>query len=62
MNSADPKQTFNQVVSNIDNGQQAINLINQYGNGDPKTAFMNYAAQQGKSALAQQIMQGLGLK
>lgn len=62
MNSTDPKQTFSQVVSNIDNGQQAINLINQYGNGDPKTAFMNYAAQQGKSALAQQIMQGLGLK
>lgn len=62
MNSADPKQTFKQVVSNIDNGQEAMDLINQYGNGDPKTAFMNYAAKQGKTALAQQIMQRLGLK
>jgi len=62
MNSADPKQTFNQVVSNIDGGQNALNLIQQYGNGDPKAAFMNYAAQQGKSAMAQQIMQTMGLQ
>jgi len=38
-----------------------MNLIQQYGNGDPKAAFMNYAAQQGKNAIAQQIMQRLGL-
>jgi len=36
-------------------------MVSQYGNGDPKTAFMNYAAQTGKQGLAQQILQKLGL-
>ena len=62
MGSANPTQTFNQMVSNIQGGQDVMNLIKQYGNGDPKTAFMNYAAQQGKSALAQQIMQRMNLQ
>lgn len=61
MGSSNPTQTFNQVVNNIQGGQDALNKIKEYGNGDPKTAFMNFAAQQGKNALAQQIMQGLGL-
>ena len=61
MKSGDPKATFNQVVNNIQGGQNALDLIQQYGNGDPKTAFMNYAAQQGRNALAQQIMSGMGL-
>lgn len=61
MGSSNPTQTFNQVVNNIRGGQDALNKIKEYGNGDPKTAFMNFAAQQGKNALAQQIMQGLGL-
>lgn len=61
MRSGDPKATFNQVVNNIQGGQNALDLIQQYGNGDPKTAFMNYAAQQGRNALAQQIMSGMGL-
>lgn len=62
MNSPDPKQTFSQMVNSIQGGQEALNLVNQYGNGDPKQAFMNYATQQGKTALAQQIMQKFGLK
>lgn len=61
MNSANPSQTFNQMVASIDGGQNVLNVIQQYGNGDPKAAFMNYAAQQGKTAIAQQIMQKLGL-
>lgn len=61
MSSTDPKQTFNQMVNNIQGGQNIMNLIQQYGNGDPKAAFMNYAAQQGKNAIAQEIMQRLGL-
>lgn len=61
MNSADPNKTFSQVVSNIQGGQDALNLIKQYGNGDPKTAFINYASQQGKTVMAQQIMQRMGL-
>lgn len=61
MGSKDPNQTFNQIVSNIQGGQEALNKIKEYGNGDPKTAFINYAAQQGQQMLAQQIIQGLGL-
>ena len=61
MNSVDPNQTFNQMVGKIDGGQNALSLIQQYGNGDPRAAFMNYAAQMGKNAMAQQIMQRLGL-
>ena len=62
MSSPDPKQTFNQMVTKIDGGSNALNLIQQYGNGDPKAAFMNYAAQNGKSAMAEAIMRKLGLK
>ncbi len=61
MSSTDPRQAFNQVVNNIDGGANVMNLIQQYGNGDPRAAFMNYAAQQGKNVMAQQIMQRLGL-
>lgn len=61
MSSANPNQTFNQMVSSIDGGQDAIAKIKEYGNGDPKAAFMNYAAKNGKSALAQQILQRMGL-
>lgn len=62
MGSADPNQTFNQMVSNMPQGQEALDKIKTYGNGDPKTAFMNFAAQQGQQMLAQQIMQRLNLK
>jgi hypothetical protein len=62
MSSTDPTQTFNQIVKNIQGGENALDLIKQYGNGDPKAAFMNYAAQYGKNALAQEIMQRMNLK
>lgn len=62
MGAANPQETFNQLLSQNQDAQNAMNLINQYGNGDPKTAFLNYAAQQGKSSLAAAIMQKLGLK
>ena len=61
LNSANPQQTFQQVISQNQEAQNAMNLINQYGNGDPKQAFLNYANQTGKQNLAQQIMQKLGL-
>ena len=38
-----------------------MNIVKQYGNGDFRTGFMNYAAAMGKQALAQQIMQTWGL-
>ena len=62
MEAADPQKMFNQILAENQDAQNAMNLINQYGNGDPKAAFMNYAAQTGKSALAQQILQKFGLK
>ena len=54
-------QTFNQIVSSSPEAQNVMNIVRQYGNGDFRTAFMNYAAAQGKQALAQQIMQSWGL-
>jgi len=61
MNSANPKQAFQQMLDSSPDCKNAMNLINQYGNGDPKQAFMNYASQTGKQGLAQQILQKLGL-
>lgn len=61
MGSQNPTETFKQFIGSNPEAQNAVNLINQYGNGDPKTAFMNYAAAIGNQALAQQIMQRMGL-
>ena len=61
VNSANPQQMFQQTIGSTKEGQQAMNLIQQYGNGDPRQAFLNYASQMGKQGLAQQIMQKLGL-
>ena len=61
MGSANPQQTFNSILENNPNAKQAMDLINQYGNGDPKAAFMNYMSAQGKQAIGNQIIQKLGL-
>lgn len=61
MNSANPQAAFQQILNSSPDCKNAMNLINQYGNGDPKQAFLNYANQTGKSGLAQQILQKLGL-
>lgn len=56
-----PQQAFSDLVNNNPDAKNAMDLCNQYGNGDPKAAFMNYAAQKGKGAVAQLIMSRLGL-
>ena len=61
LSSANPQQMFNNMVSNNKDAQNAMNLINQYGNGDPKAAFRNYAAATGKQSFGQQIKQKFGL-
>lgn len=61
MSSENPTATFQQMIGQSPEAQQAMSIANQYGNGDFKTAFMNYAAATGKQAIAQQIMQGMGL-
>ena len=61
LGSANPQEAFQQILQQNKEAQNAWNLVNQYGNGDPKTAFMNYASQTGKQGLAQQILQKLGI-
>ena len=61
MGSANPEETFNKYISSNPQMKGYYDLMNKYGNGDPKTAFMAYAKQNGKAALAQTIMQRFGL-
>jgi hypothetical protein len=61
MRSSNPQAAFQQMLDSSPDCKNAMNLINQYGNGDPKQAFLNYASQTGKSGIAQQILQKLGL-
>ncbi|MBO7631889.1 MAG: hypothetical protein J6Y20_05315 [Lachnospiraceae bacterium] len=62
LSSVNPQQTFNQILASNQQAQNAMNLVNQYGNGDPKAAFLNYMNSTGKQSLGQQIMQKLGLE
>lgn len=62
MGAANPQEMFNNILASNQDAKNAMNLINQYGNGDPKAAFMNYMQSQGKQAIGQQIMQKFGLK
>ena len=62
LGSQDATQAFNQMLASSPEAQKAMELINQYGNGDPKAALANYAAAQGQQAAAQQIIQRMGLE
>lgn len=62
LSSANPQASFNQMIESNPNGKAAMSIVQEYGNGDPKAAFMNYAASQGKQALASQILAKLGLQ
>ena len=57
-----PKQTFEQILNSNQEAKNAMDLINQYGNGDPKAAFQNYAVSTGKQSWGQQIKDKFGLK
>ena len=57
LGSSNPQAVFQQVLNAIPNGQQLYAEMNKYGNGNPQTAFMNYASQMSKQSLAQQIKQ-----
>ena len=61
LGAANPQLAFNQMLSNNKDAKAAMDIVNQYGNGDPKAAFMNYASSKGQNALAQTIMSNLGL-
>lgn len=61
LSSTNPREKFNSFVSSNEDAKTAMDIVNKYGNGDPKTAFMNYAAQSGKESLAKAILSRLGL-
>lgn len=61
LSSPDSKGIFDAYVSKNKDAQNAMNIINEYGNGDPKTAFMNYMVSKGKEELGKQILSRLGL-
>ena len=61
LSSVNPQETFNQILANNEQAKNAMDKINQYGNGDPRAAFMNYMKSTGQQNLGQQIMQKLGL-
>lgn len=61
MGSANPEQTINNIAAQNPGVKSAVDITMQYGNGDPRTAFFNYARDKGKNALAQTILNKLGL-
>ena len=61
LGSVNPQETFNTLVSQNADAKKALDICNQYGNGDPKAAFMNYMGQPGKGAIGKAIMNKLGL-
>ena len=62
MGSENPSQTFQQFINSTPAAKAADDLAKQYGNGVyNKETFMRIAAAQGKQALAQQLMQQMGL-
>ena len=62
LGSVNPQETFNQLLANNQEAKTAMDNINRYGNGDPKQAFINMMAQNGKQSLGQEIMQKLNLR
>ena len=48
-NSNNPQELVNNILAN---NPQLTNLIKVYGNGDPKTAFYEYARQSGQNPQA----------
>lgn len=50
------------MLNSNQDAKNAMDIVNQYGNGDPKAAFMNYMNQMGMQGIGQQIMQKFGLK
>ena len=59
MSSPNPQEAFNQMVNSNPALKNGMDMINQYGNGNPRTAFMNYMSSAGKQSLGSQIMEGL---
>lgn len=61
LGSPDPNAAFQQILKASPEAQNAMNIIMQYGNGDPKTAFDNFAVAQSKQAFGEEIKKKFGL-
>jgi len=61
LNSVNPQNTFQQILQQSSDAKNAMQLINQYGNGDPKQAFINYMNSTGKQNLGKEILQRFGI-
>ena len=62
MGSINPQMAFDSFVTSNPNAQKAMNIVKQYGNGDPQAAFEKYVQSTGQNAFASQIKAKLGLK
>lgn len=62
LSAVNPQEEFSKVVNSNEGAKKAMEICNQYGNGDPKAAFMNYmAGNPGKAMIGKAIMSKLGL-
>ena len=62
MATPNPQVTFNNLLNQNPELKKMYDLMNQYGNNDPKAAFMNYMGSTGKQTFGQMIIQWLGNK
>lgn len=57
-----PKAEFDKFCEETPGAKNALDIVRKYGNGDPRTAFMNYAKDIAETSFANNIMNMLGLK
>ena len=62
MGSMNPKAEFDNLCATNPDAKNALEIVQKYGNGDPRTAFMNYAKEKAETSFANNIMNMLGLK
>ena len=62
MATPNPQETFNQMLNKNPELKKQYDLMNQYGNGDPKAAFMNYMGSTGKQSMGQLLINWIGNK
>ena len=61
LGSNDPNGTFMELINSNPELKKKYDEMNQYGNNNPKAAFINYTAAKGKQNIAQNIMRFFGL-
>jgi len=59
LTSPNPQESFNKLLETNREAKAAYDAILQYGNGDPKSAIINYAVSTGKQNMLQGIVSSL---